>query len=113
MEIVIIRKNIIETLYDRLIKGDEKLALIGLGNVRMPIVVEFAKYIRMIDFDQNEKRIQQYKSGIDPTHEVEDETLSKTTVDFTADEIRLREAKFLFVAVPTPINTDYTLDYHP
>ena len=102
-----------ETLYDRLIAGEEKLALIGLGYVGMPIAVEFAKHVKVIGFNHNEKRIQQYKSGIDPTHEVGDEAISKTTVDFTSDETRLREAKFLIVAVPTPINTDHTPDLEP
>ncbi len=102
-----------ETLYDRLISGEEKLALIGLGYVGMPIAVEFAKHVKVIGFNHNERRIQQYKSGIDPTHEVGDEAISKTTVDFTSDETRLREAKFLIVAVPTPINTDHTPDLEP
>jgi UDP-N-acetyl-D-galactosamine dehydrogenase len=101
------------TLYDRLINGDEKLALIGLGYVGMPIAVEFAKHIRVIGFNHNERRIKQYKSGVDPTHEVGDEAISKTNVDFTSDETRLREAKFLIVAVPTPINTDHTPDLYP
>lgn len=102
-----------ETLYDRLINGDEKLALIGLGYVGMPIAVEFAKHVKVIGYNHNEHRIQQYKSGIDPTHEVGDDAISKTTVDFTSDETRLREAKFLIVAVPTPINTDHTPDLYP
>lgn len=102
-----------ETLYNRLINGEEKLALIGLGYVGMPIAVEFAKHIKVIGFNHNEKRIQQYKNGIDPTHEVGDEAISKTTVDFTSDETRLREAKFLIVAVPTPINSDHTPDLEP
>ena len=102
-----------ETLYERLINGEEKLALIGLGYVGMPIAVEFAKHIQVIGFNHNEKRIQQYKNGIDPTHKVGDEVISKTTVDFTSDETRLREAKFLSVAVPTPINTDHTPDLKP
>lgn len=101
------------TLYDRLINGDEKLALIGLGYVGMPIAVEFVKHIRVIGFNHNERRIKQYKSGVDPTHEVGDEAISKTNVDFTSDETRLREAKFLIVAVPTPINTDHTPDLYP
>ena len=102
-----------DTLYDRLLKGEEKLALIGLGYVGMPIAVEFAKHVKVIGFNHNEKRIQQYKNGIDPTHEVGNEAISKTTVDFTSDETRLREAKFLIVAVPTPINTDHTPDLYP
>lgn len=102
-----------ETLYEDLISGKEKLALIGLGYVGMPIAVEFAKHIKVIGFNHNEKRIQQYKSGIDPTHEVGDKAISETKVDFTSDETRLREAKFLIVAVPTPINQDKTPDLFP
>lgn len=102
-----------ENLYDRLVGGEEKLALIGLGYVGMPIAVEFAKHVKVIGFNHNEKRIQQYKSGIDPTHEVGDEAIQKTTVDFTSDEKRLSECKFLIVAVPTPIKDDKTPDLEP
>lgn len=101
-----------ETLYNRLIKGEEKLALIGLGYVGMPIAVEFAKHIKVIGINHNESRIQQYKSGIDPTNEVGNEVISKTTVDFTSDETRLSEAKFLIVAVPTPVNSEHTSDLY-
>ena len=103
----------VNTLYDRLVAGEEKLALIGLGYVGMPIAVEFAKHVKVIGFNHNERRIQQYKSGVDPTHEVGDEAISQTTVDFTSDETRLREARFLIVAVPTPIKEDKTPDLFP
>ena len=102
-----------DTLYDRLLAGEEKLALIGLGYVGMPIAVEFAKYVKVIGYNHNENRIRQYKSGIDPTNEVGNEAISKTSVDFTSDETRLREAKFLIVAVPTPVNSDHTPDLYP
>ena len=101
------------TLYERLINRQEKLALIGLGYVGMPIAVEFAKHVNVIGFNHNERRIQQYKAGIDPTNEVGKDAIKATTVDFTSDETRLREAKFLIVAVPTPINTDHTPDLYP
>lgn len=68
---------------------------------------------RLLLSNHNEKRIQQYKAGIDPTHEVGDEAIGKTTVDFTSDEKRLSEAKFLIVAVPTPIKDDKTPDLYP
>jgi UDP-N-acetyl-D-galactosamine dehydrogenase len=103
----------VENLYEGLVRGEEKLALIGLGYVGMPIAVEFAKHIKVIGFNHNEKRIQQYKSGIDPTHEVGDEAIQKTTVDFTSDEKRLSESKFMIVAVPTPIKEDKTPDLEP
>ena len=103
----------IATLYDRLIAKEEKLSLVGLGYVGMPIAVAFAKKINVVGFDLNARKIELYKSGIDPTHEVGDEAISKTTVEFTADETKLREAKFHIVAVPTPVNEDHTPDLTP
>ena len=100
-------------LYNDLISGKEKLALVGLGYVGMPIAVEFAKHIKVIGFNHNERRIKQYKSGIDPTNEVGNEVISKTTVDFTSDETRLSEAKFIIVAVPTPVKDDNNPDLGP
>ena len=100
-------------LYDKLISGEEKLALVGLGYVGMPIAVEFAKHVKVIGFNHNERRIQQYKSGIDPTNEVGNEVISTTTVDFTSDETRLSEAKFIVVAVPTPVKDDNNPDLGP
>ncbi len=101
------------TLYEDLINGREKLALVGLGYVGMPIAVEFAKHVKVIGFNHNERRILQYKSGIDPTNEVGNEVISKTTVDFTSDETRLGEAKFIIVAVPTPVKEDNNPDLEP
>lgn len=100
-------------LYDRIIKGEEKISLIGLGYVGMPIAVSFAKKAKVIGYDLNEKKIELYKNGIDPTLEVGDEAIKNTTVEFTADETKLREAKFHIVAVPTPVNDDHTPDLAP
>jgi len=101
-------------LYEKLIAKKEKLSLVGLGYVGMPIAVAFAnKGIDVIGFDLNAKKIELYKNGIDPTNEVGDEAIKATTVDFTADETKLREAKFHIVAVPTPVNTDHTPDLTP
>ena len=100
-------------LYEKLVLKEEKLSLIGLGYVGMPIAVAFARKIDVIGFDLNEKKIDLYKSGIDPTREVGNEIISNTKVDFTADETRLREAKFHIVAVPTPVNADHTPDLRP
>lgn len=100
-------------LFEKLVNKEEKLSLIGLGYVGMPIAVAFAKKVDVIGFDLNKDKIALYKSGIDPTHEVGDEAISKTTVDFTSDEVRLSEAKFHIVAVPTPVNDDHTPDLRP
>ena len=102
------------SIYSKLINKEEKLALVGLGYVGMPIAVAFAKKgLDVIGFDINEKKIDLYKSGIDPTKEVGDEVIKNTTLEFTSDEIKLREAKFIIVAVPTPVNTDHTPDLTP
>lgn len=100
------------TIYADLISGKEKLAVVGLGYVGMPLAVEFAKHINVIGFDINEKRIEEYKNGIDATNEV-GEAIKESTVDFTADPKRLKEAKFIIVAVPTPVNEDNSPDLRP
>ena len=100
------------TIYNDLISGKEKLALVGLGYVGMPIAVEFAKHINVIGFDINKKRVEEYRNGIDSTNEV-GKVIKNTTVDFTADPTRLKEAKFIIVAVPTPVNNDTTPDLGP
>lgn len=100
-------------LYEALAVGQQKLSLIGLGYVGMPIAVAFAKKIKVIGFDCNERKIELYRSGIDPTNEVGNDVIAATTVDFTADETKLREAKFHIVAVPTPVNPDHTPDLTP
>ncbi len=100
-------------LYEKIVNGEEKISLVGLGYVGMPIAVAFAKKVKVVGFDLNEKKIELYKSGIDPTNEVGDEVISKTTVDFTCDETKLKEAKFHIVAVPTPVNSDHTPDLTP
>ena len=100
-------------LYDQLISKKAKLSLVGLGYVGMPIAVAFAKKIKVVGFDLNAKKIALYKKGIDPTHEVGNEVIAKTKVEFTSDEKKLREAKFHIVAVPTPVNDDHTPDLSP
>jgi len=100
-------------LYDKIVENKEKLSVVGLGYVGMPIAVAFAKKVDVIGFDLNSKKIDLYKKGIDPTNEVGNEEIMKTTVEFTADETKLREAKFHIVAVPTPINSDKTPDLSP
>ena len=99
-------------IYQNLISGNEKLALVGLGYVGMPIAVEFAKHIQVIGYDVNEKRINEYANGIDSTNEV-GPAIKNTAVEFTADPAKLKEAKFIIVAVPTPVNDDTTPDLRP
>lgn len=100
-------------LYEKIVKGEEKLSLVGLGYVGMPIAVAFAKKIKVVGYDLNSKKIELYKSGIDPTNEVGNDVIKKSTIEFTSDESKLKEAKFHIVAVPTPVNDDHTPDLSP
>ena len=100
-------------LYEKIKNRDEKISLIGLGYVGMPIAVAFAKKADVIGFDISKEKVELYKKGIDPTKEVGDDVIKQTTVEFSADENRLKEAKFHIVAVPTPVNADHTPDLKP
>ncbi len=102
------------SLFGEIKNKQTKLSVIGLGYVGMPLAVAFAqKGISVIGFDLNKNKIDLYKSGIDPTSEVGDEVIRNSTVDFTSDEARIRDAKFHIVAVPTPVNFDHTPDLTP
>ena len=101
-------------LYDELLSKKENLALVGLGYVGMPIAHAFAKKgLNVIGFDLNKGKIELYQSGVDPTNEVGADEIKKTKINFTSDENDLKKAKFLIVAVPTPVNTDHTPDLSP
>ena len=100
-------------LYEKIVNGEEKLSLVGLGYVGLPIAVAFSKKIKVVGFDINSKKIETYIKGIDPTKEVGDEAIKQCHVDFTSDETQLRDAKFHIVAVPTPVRSDKTPDLSP
>lgn len=103
----------INNLYEKIVAGEEKISLVGLGYVGMPIAVAFAKKVKVIGYDLNENKINLYKAGIDPTNEVGNDAIKKTSVQFTSDEAILKEAKFHIVAVPTPVYDDHTPDLTP
>jgi len=107
------RDTLGKSLYEKIVNKQEKISVIGLGYVGMPLAVAFAKKVNVIGYDVNEQKIALYKKGIDPTNEVGDEAIKQTTVEFTSDETRLKEAKFHIVAVPTPINLDKTPNLTP
>ncbi len=101
-------------LYEKIVSNEESVSLVGLGYVGMPIAVEFAKRnVNVIGFDLNKAKIAAYKDGKDPTNEVGDDVIKESTVQFTADESELKNAKFHIVAVPTPVNDDHTPDLSP
>lgn len=101
------------SVYQQLRDKKTSLAVVGLGYVGMPIAVAFARKLKVVGYDLNEEKIKTYQAGIDPTREVGDEGVRTTSVEFTSDASRLREAKFHIVAVPTPVNTDHTPDLKP
>lgn len=102
-----------ENLYQKIVKKEEAISLVGLGYVGMPIAVAFAKKTRVIGFDLNSEKISLYKNGIDPTKEVGDKVIQNTSVEFTSNAEDLKKAKFHIVAVPTPVNEDHTPDLTP
>lgn len=100
-------------LYNQIINKNEKIALVGLGYVGLPIAVAFAKRVHVIGFDLNKEKILSYQNGKDPTCEVGDEAIRQTTVDFTFEEKKLRESRFIIIAVPTPVNANKTPHLNP
>ncbi len=101
------------SLYEKICEKRESIAIVGLGYVGMPLAVSFAKKAKVIGFDTNEEKLKLYKKGIDFTKEVGDEALKNTSIQFTADPAELQNAKFIIVAVPTPINQDKTPNLSP
>lgn len=99
--------------YKKLLEREEKLAIVGLGYVGMPIAVAFSQTVNVIGFDVNKEKVELYKHGIDPTKEVGDAVIANCSVEFTSEEEKLREAKFIIIAVPTPVNDDHTPDLTP
>ncbi|MBN2801554.1 MAG: nucleotide sugar dehydrogenase [Deltaproteobacteria bacterium] len=102
-----------DNLLQKIIDKSENIAIVGLGYVGMPIAVAFAKKVSVIGFDISHEKIEQYKNGIDATKEVGNDAIKASTVEFTSDETRLKDARFHIVAVPTPVNDDHTPDLSP
>jgi len=100
-------------MYEQLVEKKEKLAVIGLGYVGLPIALEFAKKVSVIGFDINAKRIEMMKQGIDPSDELEKEAFEGCDITFTNSLDVLREAKFFIVAVPTPVDEHNVPDLTP
>lgn len=101
------------SLFKNLVDRRESLSVVGLGYVGMPIAVAFAEKVNVIGFDISQSKIDMYMKGKDPTKEVGDDVIAKTTVQFTANPEDLKRAKFHIVAVPTPVRDDHTPDLTP
>jgi UDP-N-acetyl-D-glucosamine/UDP-N-acetyl-D-galactosamine dehydrogenase len=100
-------------MYEQLIDKKEKIAVIGLGYVGLPIALEFAKKLSVIGFDISSKRIEMMKQGIDPSNELEKQAFEGCDITFTDSLDVLREAKFFIVAVPTPVDEHNVPDLKP
>ncbi len=98
------------TLYEKIVNRQEKISLVGLGYVGLPIAIAFAKKSEVIGFDVSEEKISLYKQGLDPTKEVGDDEVKNTSVFFTSNPQDLKQAKFHIVAVPTPVTSDHVPD---
>jgi UDP-N-acetyl-D-galactosamine dehydrogenase len=100
-------------LYEQLINKQEKLSVIGLGYVGLPIALAFAKKISVVGFDIHPGRVEMMKKGIDPSEELSPEEFQGCDIIYTADQEDIREAKFHIVAVPTPIDRHNLPDLSP
>lgn len=92
---------------------NRKIAIVGLGYVGLPVAVAFGKEHSVIGFDINQNRIEALKLGVDYTNEVEREELKEAQIEFTSDDEKLKEADFIIVSVPTPINAHKQPDLTP
>jgi UDP-N-acetyl-D-galactosamine dehydrogenase len=100
-------------MYDKLVKKEATLAVIGLGYVGLPIALEFARKIKVIGFDINQKRVDMMRNNVDPSNELEASDFDGCDIHFTADLDELRSANFFIVAVPTPIDASNEPDIRP
>ncbi len=100
-------------IYDRMLNGEAKLAVIGLGYVGLPIALDFARKIKVVGFDINQQRVDMMKNSIDPSNELDSKDFDGCDIEFTADMNDLKEAQFFIVAVPTPIDEANLPDLTP
>lgn len=100
-------------MYNKLVNKEAKLAVVGLGYVGLPIALEFAKQIKVVGFDINEKRVDMMKNNIDPSNELEPEEFEGCDIEFTANLDDLKEVNFFIVAVPTPIDASKEPNIRP
>ena len=100
-------------IYDKLVKKEAKLAVVGLGYVGLPIALEFAKKLSVIGYDIDENRLAKMRGGNDPCNELSPEEFKNRDIEFTSSLEKLTEASFFIVAVPTPIDKYNEPDLKP
>lgn len=101
------------SIYNKLINKEEKLAVVGLGYVGLPIALAFSKKISVLGFDINAERVAMMQNKIDPSQELNAEAFDNSDIEFTASMDKLKQATFFVVAVPTPIDEHNLPDLTP
>jgi len=101
------------SIYNRLVKKEAKLAVIGLGYVGLPIALEFARKIKVIGFDINQGRVDLMNRNIDPSNELDSSDFENCDILFSANPDDLKDVEFFIVAVPTPIDDANLPDLKP
>jgi UDP-N-acetyl-D-galactosamine dehydrogenase len=90
------------------------VAVIGLGYVGLPLVIEFGKRGRTIGFDIVEEKVARCRAGTDPSREIPDSEMRLAVhAEYTSNATLLAEADFLLVAVPTPVDQAHIPDFGP
>src|SRR2546430_20600 len=98
------REAVVETRTG-LAAGGDVVAVVGLGYVGLPLAVEFGKSCRTIGFDLSQAKVEAYRRKVDPTGEVSGEALQAASrLQVTTEASALKEADFIIVAVPTPVD---------
>ena len=100
-------------LYERLVKKEAKLAVIGLGYVGLPIALAFARKVKVVGFDINQQRVDMMRRNEDPSDELTAKDFAGCDIHFTADINDLKDVEFFIVAVPTPIDSQNIPDLTP
>jgi UDP-N-acetyl-D-galactosamine dehydrogenase len=100
-------------MFSKIVKKESTVAVIGLGYVGLPIALAFAKKVKVIGFDINEKRVGLMKKGIDPSFELSKDDFKNSDIRFTHQIEDLKKANFFIVAVPTPIDEHNLPDLRP
>ena len=93
-----------DRLFNKLINKKEKIAVVGLGYVGLPLAVHMADKFKVVGFDVNESKIMQIIQHKDPCKELSEEEFKGKDISYTSNDSILKEAKFYIVAVPSPID---------
>ena len=100
-------------MYKEIVSGKEKVAVVGLGYVGLPLALEFAKKVDVIGVDVNEGHVAKLWRGEDPNGELGSDSFIGRKISFTTNPAELKGAKFIIIAVPTPVDKYNKPDLKP